>query len=132
MKIAIPIKTNKDNPPLSPLFGKAKWFAIVQDSKTEIVKNEQGSGRGVVEWLYSLGIDAIIFQRVGYAPYEMIKEIGNIDMFYGGEKRILLDEALKKFKNNELDMIDDTNISTIVREHDRKHQWVVEKEKIEI
>jgi len=42
-------------------------------------------------------------------------------MFYGGEKRILLDEALKKFKNNELDMIDDTNISTIVREHDRKH-----------
>jgi hypothetical protein len=29
-------------------------------------------------------------------------------------------------------MIDDTNISTIVREHDRKHQWMVEKEKIEI
>ncbi len=31
MKIAIPVKMNKENTALAPLFGKAKWFAIVED-----------------------------------------------------------------------------------------------------
>ena len=37
MKLAIPVKTNKENPAISPLFGKAKWFAFVNiDGKIEI------------------------------------------------------------------------------------------------
>lgn len=39
MKIAIPVKMNKENTALAPLFGKAKWFAIVEDGKVTIEQN---------------------------------------------------------------------------------------------
>jgi len=121
MKIAIPVKMNKENPPLAPLFGKAKWFAIINDEKIEIVKNEQNGGRAVIEWLSSLGIDTIIFQEMGHSPYEMIKEIGDIELFHGGYDRILLNDVLAKFKNDSLEMIDDTNIDAIIKHHEDKH-----------
>jgi len=121
MKIAIPVKMNKENPPLAPLFGKAKWFAISKDGKSEIVKNEQNGGRAVIEWLNSLGIDIIIFQEMGHSPYEMIKEIGDIELFHGGYDRILLNDVLAKFKNDSLEMIDDTNIDAIIKHHEDKH-----------
>ena len=52
MKLAIPVKTNKENPALSPLFGKAKWFAFVDiDGKIEIKKNLCNGGAEVIRWL---------------------------------------------------------------------------------
>ncbi|OQX56934.1 MAG: hypothetical protein B5M52_08340 [Helicobacteraceae bacterium 4484_230] len=62
MKIAIPVKMNRENPPLAPLFGKAKWFAIVEDGSIEIVQNMQKGGRAVIEWLSSMNVNIIIFR----------------------------------------------------------------------
>jgi len=121
MKIAIPVKTNKENPPLSPLFGKAKWFAIVDNDKIEIVKNEQKGGRAVIEWLSSLGINTIIFQEMGHSPYEIIREIGDIELFHSGYDRILLSDALIKFEEDTLVIVDDTNIDAIIKHHEGKH-----------
>jgi len=39
MKLAIPVKTNKENPAISPLFGKAKWFAFV-DIDVKLISNK--------------------------------------------------------------------------------------------
>jgi len=121
MKIAIPVKMNKENPPLAPLFGKAKWFAIIKDNNIEIVKNEQDGGRAVIQWLNHLGINTIVFQEMGHTPYEIIKEIGTMELFHAGYERILLEDALEKLNNDSLKMIDDTNIDAIIIHHESKH-----------
>ena len=121
MKIAIPVKMNRENPPLAPLFGKAKWFAIVEDGSVEIVQNMQKGGRAVIEWLSSMNVNIIIFQEMGHAPYEMIKEAGGMELFHAGYERILLDDVLIKFKNNALEKIGDANIDDIIKHHEGKH-----------
>lgn len=121
MKIAIPVKMKKENPPLAPLFGKAKWFAIVEGNTTRIVENPAQGGRAVIEWFVSQGINTIIFQEIGMGPYEMIKEVGSMDLFYAGKERILLQDVMEKFNAGELLEIDDTNSNTIMSQHKRKN-----------
>jgi len=121
MKMAIPVKMNRENPPLAPLFGKAKWFAIVNDDHVEIVSNPVQGGRAVVEWLAKEGVDTIIFQEMGETPYAMIKSVGDIALFHAGYERIQLDEVLEKFDKDILPLIDDTNISEIIAHHESKH-----------
>jgi predicted Fe-Mo cluster-binding NifX family protein len=122
MKLAIPVKLNRDNPPIAPLFGKAKWFAIVDGDNIEIVPNNQHGGRAVIEWLYSMGVEALLIQEMGIVPYEMIKELGTMTVYHVGFDRILLNEALEKFKRDELELLDDTNIDKILKHHERKHR----------
>jgi len=122
MKLAIPVKMNRENPPVAPLFGKAKWFAIVDGDNIEIVPNNQHGGRAVIEWLYSMGVEALLIQEMGIVPYEMIKELGTMAVYHVGFERILLDEVLEKFKRDELELLDDTNIDKILKHHERKHK----------
>jgi len=121
MKIAIPVKMKRENPPLAPLFGKAKWFALIEDNQVEIVENPAHGGRAVIEWLLGEGVDTIIFQEMGISPYEMVKETGKIELFHAGYDRILLDEALEAFDSNALPLVDDTNITEILVHHEKKH-----------
>ena len=121
MKIAIPVKSNRENSPLAPLFGKAKWFAIIEDDKVTIEKNPAQGGRAVVEWFVSQRVDAVIFQEMGVTPYQMIKEAGSIDLFHAGYERVLLDNVLEKFGKDELVEIDDTNIAEIIKHHEERH-----------
>ena len=37
--IAISVKTNKENPAVTTLFGKGKWFAFIDGDKITIGKN---------------------------------------------------------------------------------------------
>ena len=121
MKIAIPVKTNKENPAVAPLFGKAKCFALVTDKNVEIVANPARGGRAVIEWMVNEGVDTIIFQEMGTTPYEMIKAVGTITLFHAGYERVLLSEVLEKFEKNELPLVDDTNIDEIIAHHESKH-----------
>jgi predicted Fe-Mo cluster-binding NifX family protein len=102
MKIAIPVKTNKENPAVAPLFGKAKWFAFVEEGKMSIEKNPAQGGQAVVRWLLQNGVDTLIIQQIGNAPYHLIKESGRIKIYHTGEGRITIDEIITKFNNNEL------------------------------
>ncbi len=120
--IAIPLKVNKENSALAPLFGKAKWFAFVEDGNISIEKNELKSGANVVNWLLGKGVKTLIMQKMSQPPYEMIKEEGSISILYVGSDRIELAEALKRYKANELVILDDTNAPDIVKSHDRQHQ----------
>jgi len=121
MKLAIPVKMNRENSALSPLFGKAKWIAFVQDGEVDIQPNHTHGGGALVEWFIQEGVDTVIFQEMGHTPYQKIKSAGNITLFHAGNERILLDEALEKFEDNQLLLVDDTNIDAIIKHHEKKH-----------
>jgi predicted Fe-Mo cluster-binding NifX family protein len=122
MKIAIPIKTNKENSTVAPLFGKAKWFAFVEDGKINIEKNESQGGANVVEWLLRYGVSSLIIQKMSNPPYQIITKDERITIFYAGDERIELNELIKKYESDELTIVDDTNASDIIKEHHRQHQ----------
>ena len=120
--IVIPLKTNKENSAVAPLFGKAKWFAFVENGNISIEKNEEQGGSGVVNWLLKKGVNTLIMQKMSQPPYEMIKKEGTISIFYVGSDRIELAEALKRYEANELIILDDINAPDIIKSHDRQHQ----------
>jgi len=120
MKIAMPVKTNKENPALAPLFGKAKWFAFVEDGKIEIKENPYKSGSDVVKWLISQNIDSLIFMEMGHTPYEILKQT-NIKLYHAGFDRILLLDAIDKFNKNELKELTNDVIADIIKHHEGKH-----------
>ncbi|MEA1954065.1 MAG: NifB/NifX family molybdenum-iron cluster-binding protein [Campylobacterota bacterium] len=120
--IAIPLKLNKEDSALAPLFGKAKWFAFVEDGNISIEKNETQGGSGVVKWLLGKGVKTLIMQKMSQPPYTIIKEEGSITILYVGSDRIQLPEALNKYKADELVIVNDNNASDIIKSHDRQHQ----------
>ena len=121
MKIAIPVKTNRENPAVAPLFGKAKWFAFVEGGKLTIEKSNANGGHAVIEWFSQVGVDTIIMQEMGASPYEMIRAHGGIKIFHSGFERITLDEVLTKFNNHELPELDDDSMAKIIKHHEGSH-----------
>jgi len=61
-------------------------------------------------------IDTLIIQKMGLTPYKKAQEYGII-LYHAGFERILLDEILEKFKNEELKLLDDSNIFNIIKQH---------------
>ena len=120
MKIAMPVKTNKENPALAPLFGKAKWFAFVEDGKIEIKENPYNTGTYVAKWLVDEGVDALIFMEMGQSPYELLKET-KIKLYHAGFDRILLLDAIDKFNKNELKEATNEVMADIIKHHEGKH-----------
>ena len=121
MKIAIPVKTNKENPAVAPLFGKAKWFAFVENEGVSIKQNPAKGGKAVIEWFAQEGVDTIIMQEMGVTPYETIQAHGGITLYHSGYERILLDELIAKFADGELEMLDDTSMAKIIKQHEGRH-----------
>jgi len=120
MKLAIPIKMNKENSAIAPLFGKAKWFAIVENGEISIIPNNQSGGQAVIELFEEMKIDALLIQEMGITPYEKVKELGMM-LYHTGFERILLGDVLEKFKNNDLEILDDTNMDKIIQHHEKRH-----------
>ena len=121
MKIAIPVKMNKENAPIAPLFGKAKWFAIVEDGQINIVQNPAKGGQAVIEWLADIKIDTILLQEMGKSPYLKVQSYGNITLYHTGFDRVLLEDVLKKFENNELTLLDENQMQKVLDHHEIRH-----------
>ncbi len=121
MKIAIPVKMNRENSAIAPLFGKAKWFAIVEDGKITIEQNQAEGGRAVIEWFNTMKIDTIIMQEMGEGPYEMIQKLGTMKIYHSGFERILLQDVLQKFEANDLSLLDDAGMVKIIEHHEVRH-----------
>ena len=113
--IAVPIKLNKEDSALAPLFGKAKWFAFVKDGEITIEKNEAQGGADVVRWLLEKGVKALVMQKMSQPPYQMIRKEGSITIFHVGSERILLADALKQYEDESLVIVDDTNADEIIK-----------------
>ena len=121
MKIAIPVKMNRENPPVAPLFGKAKWFAFIEEGKVEIKPNPVQGGHAVIEWFADENVDTIIMQEMGVSPYKMIQSYGSMKLHHSGFERILLDDVLKKFDDNKLAILDDAKMQEIIAHHEGRH-----------
>jgi predicted Fe-Mo cluster-binding NifX family protein len=120
MKLAIPVKMNNENSAIAPLFGKAKWFAIVENEELSIIPNNQTSGQTVIELFDEMKIDILLIQEMGQSPYAKAKELGMM-LYHTGFERILLSDVLEKFKNNDLEILDDTNMEKIIQHHQKRH-----------
>ncbi len=121
MKIAIPVKMNKENPAVAPFFGKAKWFAFVEDGEINIEKNEAQGGQAVIEWFNQINVDTIIMQEMGAGPYGVIQKLGTIKVYHSGFERILLNDVLTKFDNHKLSLLDDEVMAKIIAHHEGRH-----------
>lgn len=74
---AIPVKTDKTESAIAPLFGKAKWFAIIEENGDVIFwKNELKSGREVVNRFIEIGVTNVIFQDMGGNPFLKLEQAG--------------------------------------------------------
>ena len=121
MKIAIPVKMNKESTALAPLFGKAKWFAIVEEGKVTIEQNPAEGGRAVIEWLANSGVDTIILQEMGMSPYKKIQSYGNIKLYHAGFERVLLEDVLQSFEAGTLAELDDAGMAKVIAHHEVRH-----------
>ncbi len=118
--IAIPVKTNKMDTAVAPLFGKAKWFAIVDEkANIQFWHNEVQNGRHVVESFASMNIENVIFQDMGGNPYMQLSA-AKIACYYAGEGRITLTSVLEAFQAEELIRVSTENMMTYV-EKGHKH-----------
>ena len=114
MKIAMPVKTNKEDSAISPLFGHAKWFAFVQNGDVQIVKNPHDGGTAVVEWLLDQGVDVVLTQHIGLRPYVLLADAG-VEVYYPGEGRITISQALECYQKHQCESITQANISKFTR-----------------
>lgn len=113
--IAIPVKTNKENPAVTTLFGKAKWFAFIDGDKVTIEANTIQSGRAVVEDFALKGVTKIVFNHMGGNPFMLLQK-AKIECFYSGSERILLNDVIEKLNKDELVKVDGANMADFVEQ----------------
>jgi len=120
--IAIPIKMAKEESAVAPLFGKAKYFAIANKGKIEILKNMCHGGNQVAMWLHSLGVKKLLVSHMGINPFHKLQNL-QIDVYFAGEERIMLKEALLKYADGDLIRINEVNFSLFFDEdhHQGEH-----------
>lgn len=119
--IAIPVKTNKENSAVSPLFGKAKWFAIVDDKQITIEENKTQSGREVVENFKKQGVTKVIFAHMGGNPFMLLQK-AKIECYAIGDERVLLQDMLKQLQAGKLVKVDTSNMEQYVEVNEKQHQ----------
>ena len=113
--IAIPIKINKENTIVSTLFGKAKYFAFIENNKIEILKNEQMGGKAVANWLKSKNIEVLITSHVGEKPFETLLNKG-LKVYFAGDERIELKDVMIKYADGDLTLLTNENFHTFLKE----------------
>jgi len=119
--IAIPLKMNKAESAVSPLFGHAKWFAFIDETgNVQIEANPYDGGMPVIEWMLSKGVDTIVTQHIGAGPFRFLLQQG-VRAWYPGEGRITLPEAMKKLADGEMEAITPENIERFARHRHQHH-----------
>lgn len=118
--IAIPVKTDKTESAIAPLFGKAKWFVIIEENGEVIFwKNELKSGREVVNRFIEIGVNNVIFQDMGGNPFMLLDRAG-IACHYSGEGRVLFKDAVTALGEAKLTRVTTANMFDYV-EKSQKH-----------
>ena len=120
--IAIPVKTNKENTAVSTLFGKAKYFAFIENNKIKILKNEQMGGRAVANWLKSKNVDTLITSHMGEKPFETLLNNG-LKVYFAADERIELKDVMIKYADGELQILNNQNFHILLKE-DNHHSKI--------
>lgn len=118
--LAVAIKTDKVNSAISPLFGKAKFFAFYDGQGVSIEKNEQQGGVAVVNWLAERGVNTLIIKEIGSSPYAEVQKRG-IKLLYAGDERIEINDAITKYETGLLETLSPEKIQQIISKHEKNH-----------
>ena len=114
--IAAAVKTDKEKGVLSPLFGKAKFFSIIDDvGNITTYKNTFEGGMKVARWIKGLGVTTLIANHLGEKPFHALQNAG-IKVYFAGKERIELHDALEKMKAGELEEVNSTNYMALLGE----------------
>ena len=99
MKFAAPFKMNKEESAITKVLGKAKYFGIYDDSTNEIkvIENKETGGPAIFLELAKEGVDILLTPHAGPGAVKAGIQTG-IKLFYCGEERKLLLEAVKEFQ----------------------------------
>ncbi len=120
--IAIPVKTNTLESAIAPLFGKAKWFALINETgEITFWNNVFQSGREVVKYFKASKVDRVVFQDIGGNPYLLLHNAG-IACYHSGHGRILLKEALKYLQEGSLIHVTPENMAEYVEKPHRHNK----------
>lgn len=117
--IAIPIKIKKETCFLSTLFGKAKYFALINNNTIEIVKNEQTSGKAVADWLKSKNVNILITSHIREKPFERLLN-HNIRTYFARDKKVDINKVLLQYADGELSILDHELFQIIFKKHSFK------------
>ena len=114
--IALPVKLDKKDTAVSPLFGKSKWFAFVDDNgKIEFWKNDLLNGREIVDFFVQKGVEKVVFQSMGGSPLTQLKDRG-IGCFYAGDGRVLMEDAIRACNEQNLLHVTTENMNEYMEE----------------
>jgi predicted Fe-Mo cluster-binding NifX family protein len=115
MILGLPIIRAGEKYNLSPHFGRAPYFALVEVDGNEYrvlevienphVKHEHGRGAGVIDLVTSRGVNALIVQGIGYSAFNLLRERG-VRVYSAPETLeglITLEEAVKMFVEGKLE-----------------------------
>jgi len=110
MLYAAPFKMNKEDSAITKVLGKAKYFGIYNDStnKMEIIKNDETGGPAIFSQLAQKGVSVVLTPHAGPGAVNKATELG-IELYYCGDERKLLLEAVVEFKNNKYPQITTQN-----------------------
>lgn len=114
MILSMPIKSASTDAALAPLFGNAKHFAFVDDEGVITTQPmEQNGGKDVARALVSRNVDVLIVSHLGLNPFVLLKTYG-IKVYFGGETRITVANAVAAFHANKLTEVTAENYETLL------------------
>ena len=114
--ITFPVKTNKENAAVSPLFGKAKYFAFYDGTNLTIEENTRQGGTAIVDWLMQKAVTDVIIKEMGTNPFQKIQET-NMNIFYAGDDRVTTEEVIELHKKKMLKKLDSLSMQEIIKKH---------------
>ena len=99
MKYAAPFKMNKEESAITKVLGKAKYFGIYDDSnnKLEVIENHETGGPAIFSELKKHDVDTLLTPHAGPGAVNAAVKFG-IKLYYCGDERKLLLEAVKEFQ----------------------------------
>ncbi len=118
--ITFPVKTNKENSAISPLFGKAKYFAFYDGENLTVEKNPFDHGSELINWFLKKGVKDIVIKEMGINPYKKIKDT-SINIYYAGDDRITSNELIEKYNNKDLEILNEEKMNLIIKNHENSH-----------
>jgi len=109
---AAPLKTEKPDAAITTVFGKAKWFGIYDPATNSIkvIPNEE-HGPAIIGTLREAGVTTILTKHLGGRPLQIAHSMG-MKLFYPGDERLTLIEAVVKAQRGILEEITANNVES--------------------
>jgi len=110
MIYAAPLKMEKQDSAITKVLGKAKYFGIYDDAtnKLEVIQNHQTGGAGIFDELSKRGVNVVLTPHAGPGAVNKSMEL-NIKLYYCGDERKMLLEAVKEFQDGKYPLITQQN-----------------------